>query len=377
MVSVRLVAAVGVAAMLCASSAAAMEDWSAQSISLEQRNDWAGLRTLAERWTAAEPENANAWLTLGYAHDGLHQRELAVPAYERWLRLLPSLSVLAGIQLGNLADDYHALGMPAKLRALYQRVKSENPTAAQILQLQYPGDIADSAVAAPIDLQSVVRETSIRAHQWRMDASLVNISVRHGPTGSGASDNVVLTFISRSTQTLAQIVPTEAGMNLLESALSEGSFGIALPPEFLEFPIILSQARRAGMVGDFDSADLAVWTPRDQNPVAAWAVVQADKTHRPLVYVIDARTGLSYRPDQILGPSVPVDELVKLREQKRQREAVRAAAGQGDAAWIKSSARINGLLSSQATAQQNWLQQSAREWQAMHPGAISTPYDKR
>jgi tetratricopeptide (TPR) repeat protein len=373
MVPIRLVVVMGVAAMLYTSPAAAMDDWNAQSVSLEQRNDWPGLRSLAERWTAAEPESANAWLTLGYAHDALHQRELAVPAYEHWLGLLPSLSSLPGIQLGNLAEDYHALGMAAKLRALYQRAKAENPTAAQILQLQYPGDVADSATAAsrvPTDLQRVVRETSIKAHQWRGDANLVNISVEPGD-----SHDLVLTFVSQGTRTIAQIVLNDAGMNLLESALSENSFGIALPAEFLEFSTVLAQAHRAGMVGDFDRADLAVWTPAGQNPVAAWAVVQADKTHRPLVYVIDARTGLSYRPEQILGPSVPVDELVKLQEQKRRRDVARAAGGQDD--WLKSSARINGMISGQAQSQQNWLQQSAREWQAMHPGAISTPYDKR
>jgi tetratricopeptide (TPR) repeat protein len=372
MVRIRLVAVLGVAAMLCTSPAAALDDWNAQSISLEQRNDWAGLRSLAERWTATEPENANAWLTLGYAHDALHHRELAVPAYERWLRLLPSLSTLPAIQLGNtLAEDYHALGMAAKLKALYQRAKTENPTAAQILQLQYPGDIADTPMAVP-DLQRVVSETSITAHQWRVDASLVNISIRH----SDGTYDLVLTFMSQGTRTIAQISHTDAGINLFESALSDSSFGNALPAEFLALSTALDQARRAGMVGDFDSADLAVWTPpHGKPPVAAWAVVQADKTHRPLLYVIDARTGFSYRPEDILGPSVPVDEIVKLREQQRQRDAARSAEGQAD--WLKSSARINGMISGQAQSQQNWLQQSAREWQAMHPGAISTPYDKR
>src|SRR5215470_2426905 len=107
---------------------AAAGDWNGQAVALQRQQDWNGLKELAERWTAAEPNDFGGWTQLGIAYDMLRRRELAVPAYERALALQPASTVWL-----QLAEDYHALGQRDKLRELYARLQQANPTAAQMI----------------------------------------------------------------------------------------------------------------------------------------------------------------------------------------------------------------------------------------------------
>ena len=49
----------------------------------ESREDWAKLAEVAEKWTAAEPNTAEAWYTLGVALENLKSNELASKAFNQ------------------------------------------------------------------------------------------------------------------------------------------------------------------------------------------------------------------------------------------------------------------------------------------------------
>ena len=73
---------------------------------LEQRGDWKGLASLAERNLRDDRSNSDWWLIAGYARSQLQQHKAAAEAYEQVLRLEPDNP--AGWQL--LAQSYRAAG---------------------------------------------------------------------------------------------------------------------------------------------------------------------------------------------------------------------------------------------------------------------------
>lgn len=119
-------------ALLFLLSPASAQDWNSQAVALQTRQDWNGLRNLAERWTKAEPRNFGAWADLGVACDMLQQHQQAAQAYERSLDLQPN-----GMMWMQLAADYHLLRQPDKLKALYERLQKSNPHGAATLATQF------------------------------------------------------------------------------------------------------------------------------------------------------------------------------------------------------------------------------------------------
>jgi tetratricopeptide (TPR) repeat protein len=77
---------------------------------LEQRGDWKGLASLADRNLRDDSSNADWWLIAGYARSQLQEHKAAAEAYAHVLRLEPDNP--SGWQL--LAQSYRAAGDSAR-----------------------------------------------------------------------------------------------------------------------------------------------------------------------------------------------------------------------------------------------------------------------
>ncbi len=64
----RLLAVSWILTLLTHAAPAAARNWQAEAQGFGARHDWRGLAGLAHRWTAAEPRNSLAWVTLGDAY---------------------------------------------------------------------------------------------------------------------------------------------------------------------------------------------------------------------------------------------------------------------------------------------------------------------
>jgi tetratricopeptide (TPR) repeat protein len=65
------------------------DDWKKHSFSLEQSDDLQGLLDWCRKWTKSEPEDAAAWIRLGYACSKLNRYDEAVEAYRQAVRITP------------------------------------------------------------------------------------------------------------------------------------------------------------------------------------------------------------------------------------------------------------------------------------------------
>jgi serine protease Do len=68
----------------------------------ESREDWPKLALVAEKWTAVEPENTEAWYVLGLALENMSKTDLAEKAYKQSISLDNS-NFEALVKLGGLA----------------------------------------------------------------------------------------------------------------------------------------------------------------------------------------------------------------------------------------------------------------------------------
>ncbi len=68
----------------------------------ESREDWPKLALVAEKWTAAEPKNTEAWYVLGLALENMSKTDLAEKAYKQSISLHNS-NFEALVKLGGLA----------------------------------------------------------------------------------------------------------------------------------------------------------------------------------------------------------------------------------------------------------------------------------
>ena len=353
-------------AALCfgqAQLAAAAGDWNGQAVALQRQRDWNGLMELAERWTAAEPGDFGGWTQLGIAFDMLHHPELAVPAYERALALQPGST--AWLQL---AEDYHALGQRDKLRELYARLQQANPTAAQMIAMAHPEDLAPKAGTAaslPPQLSEIAQAVLRDGRQWQADALLTAIEVMNWSqypyaVATGNAYDIAFTLASRQIGQ-ALIAKYTGGYVDVVAPVKEGVFAYPLPDRFMDLSAALERARGAGMTGEWDRAILATWQARDKAPLAAWVIapVVFDPNHP--IYIIDAATGAPRDPDEIFDAMPGNDAEIK------------AAVGmmkQIFAAPIPASAPQSvvqpgavGCLMCQMHAQ------AARQYAINHPGA--------
>jgi len=75
-------------------------EWLKRATALEQMKDWQGLLDWCRKWTESEPEDADAWNSLGCAYDILKRYNDAIEAFRQALRINPK-DVYAWNSLGN------------------------------------------------------------------------------------------------------------------------------------------------------------------------------------------------------------------------------------------------------------------------------------
>jgi tetratricopeptide (TPR) repeat protein len=63
--------------------------WLARAAELEEKKDWPGLRDWSLAWTKSEPDNEDAWFSLGEAYYSLQRYTDAIEAYRQALRINP------------------------------------------------------------------------------------------------------------------------------------------------------------------------------------------------------------------------------------------------------------------------------------------------
>ena len=102
----------------------------------EIQQDWPALLRVASQWTAAEPDNNEAWYELGYAQEQLKQPQLATASYQHALALEPG-NTDAMFRLGLLAAQQgnreEALAMEQSLSRISEKLAMELRKAAACL----------------------------------------------------------------------------------------------------------------------------------------------------------------------------------------------------------------------------------------------------
>jgi tetratricopeptide (TPR) repeat protein len=101
-------------------------DWLNQAIDLLERQDNPGLLKHAQRWTKAQPRNADAWFSLGFIYQEAGQHTKAIDAYQQAIRINPKYAG-AWFGMGNAFDN---AGHTAKAIKAYQQALRINPEDA-------------------------------------------------------------------------------------------------------------------------------------------------------------------------------------------------------------------------------------------------------
>jgi len=63
--------------------------WSERAIALRQMEEWKRLLDWCREWTKSEPQNAEAWNSLGVAYGKINRKDDAIEAYRQALRINP------------------------------------------------------------------------------------------------------------------------------------------------------------------------------------------------------------------------------------------------------------------------------------------------
>jgi Flp pilus assembly protein TadD len=138
-------------------------DWLNQAIALEQKEDWPGMLEHAQRWTKAQPRNADAWYVLGVAYGRAGQTSKAIEAYQQALRINPEYAEA----WNNLGIAYADAGQSAKAIEAYQqalRITPEDAEAWNNLGIAYVK--AGQAAKAIETYQQALRITPEYAEAW-------------------------------------------------------------------------------------------------------------------------------------------------------------------------------------------------------------------
>jgi tetratricopeptide (TPR) repeat protein len=77
------------AAQFFASASAQADDWLAGAAQYGNNQDWQGLASYGQRWTQAQPQNPDAWATLGDAYCRLNQMDPSENAFKKSAALSP------------------------------------------------------------------------------------------------------------------------------------------------------------------------------------------------------------------------------------------------------------------------------------------------
>lgn len=98
-------------------------DRNARAIALEEKQDWPKLLVWGRQWVKDEPDNADAWFSIGSAQRGLNQNKQAIAAYRQALRIDPEYDDA----WNNLGNTYHDLTRFDDAIAAYRQALRINP----------------------------------------------------------------------------------------------------------------------------------------------------------------------------------------------------------------------------------------------------------
>jgi cytochrome c-type biogenesis protein CcmH/NrfG len=62
-------------------------EWVKRGLALQNMKDWHGLLDWCLKWTQSDPENADAWYSLGVVYDNLNRKDDAIQAYRQSIRI--------------------------------------------------------------------------------------------------------------------------------------------------------------------------------------------------------------------------------------------------------------------------------------------------
>jgi len=136
----------------------------------------------------------------------------------------------------------------------------------------------DGSHLLPKDLPQLMKVAMQRARQWHADAIPVLIEFQHqdAPNPAMRGPEIRLSFLSPSQGTGLHVTVTTAGARTFAFNQKVNWGTLALPPIFLDLPAAVRIARKNGMKGPLNRANLKIWTPSGAPPVLAWMV--GDKT---------------------------------------------------------------------------------------------------
>ena len=97
-----------------------------KAVELEEAEDWNGMLAHCQKWTKAEPENADAWFSLGLAYSDLGRYDDAIAANREALRINSEDTAA----WNNLGSTYNNLGRPDDAIAAYREAVRINPEHA-------------------------------------------------------------------------------------------------------------------------------------------------------------------------------------------------------------------------------------------------------
>ena len=97
--------------------------WLNRAAALARNKDWHGLLALARRWVQAQPENSDAWISLGGAYTTTGQYKQAIHAERRALKINPA----SAVAWYDLAVSYDTADMDARAIDAYHSTLRIDP----------------------------------------------------------------------------------------------------------------------------------------------------------------------------------------------------------------------------------------------------------
>ena len=180
---------------------------------------------------------------------------------------------------------------------------------------------ASNSTGIPKHLPETARQMAEQARQWRADALLMRVEVGRKEGQQSAFETEALFYFLSPSEHLIIRLPDRlevAAQQLLPDQVGvRGSF-IPIPDFTVDLTQALGVAKRAGMSGEMQAADLAVRTPSGRLPVLAWRI-QSRLGDDPLYYV-DALTAAHLTSRQVSNPVAGPDPTLQASE-----DALRAA----------------------------------------------------
>ena len=173
----------------------------------------------------------------------------------------------------------------------------------------------------PSGLPEAAKELAEQARAWRGDALLMRIEVgRKGDKESTAEISTSFYFVSPPERLILRLPGRQ---EFAAQELSPGQFGgrgsfVPVPDFSVDLPQAIGVAKKAGMTGSIEEAELSVRTPPGRLPVLVWRI-QSDQG-QDFAFYVDALTGASLNSRQILDPPPGPDATLQASE-----DALRAA----------------------------------------------------